>query len=277
MHNYILHPSNLRNRDIELEMRIEEGSRGYGIYIMILELMRDANLYRIKNNAKHIAFAINENDIDTVDRIMHTYHLFEVEDDNYIYSKWLRESLEEMNRKAAALSEAGKRGARARANRIKTEETTERTEADNTLTISTPPISQATTTLKPGLNISINKSINKSINESTTKVIRCDGGETVSVEVLDAMCRGRDYNMQYKFNPENIPVDDEEHNMNILTRLTEKYDLTSAEKSFLCILTNFCQVGGINLQKILKIEQRMQQEQFKPKFFGSYILKKLLE
>lgn len=277
MHNYILHPSNLRNRDIELEMRIEEGSRGYGIYIMILELMRDANLYRIKNNAKHIAFAINENDVDTVDRIMHTYNLFQVEEDNYIYSKWLRESLEEMDRKAAALSEAGRRGARARANRTKTEEPAQSTEADNILSVSTPPISKASTTLKPGLSISINKSINESINKSTTQVIRCDGGRDVDVTVLDAICRGRDYNMLKKFSPENIEDDNEEHNMNILERLTEHYELSSADRAFLCALTNFCQVGGVNLQKVLKIDQRMQQEQFKPKFFGSYILKKLLE
>lgn len=277
MHNYILHPSNLRNRDIELEMRIEEGSRGYGIYIMILELMRDANLYRIKNNAKHIAFAINENDVDTVDRIMHTYNLFQIEDDNYIYSKWLRESLEEMDRKAAALSEAGRRGARARANRTKTEEPAQSTEADNILSISTPPISQATATPKPGYSISINKSTNKSINQSTNQMIVCDGGEAVSVEVLDALCRGRDYNLQKKFAPGNMPEDGLEHNMDILTRLTAKYDLTDADKALLCALTNFFQVGGQNLMKLLRIEQRMQQEEFRPKFYGSYILKKLAE
>lgn len=79
MHNYILHPSNMRNRDAEINLRIEEGAKGYGIYMMILELLRDANGYRIANNPKMIAFALNHMCIEDIERVILNYNLLRLQ------------------------------------------------------------------------------------------------------------------------------------------------------------------------------------------------------
>lgn len=277
MHNYILHPSNLRNRDNEINLRIEEGAQGYGIYIMILELLRDATNYRIANNHKMIAFAINHMMVDDISRIINNYNLFEISEDGYISSKWLTESLAEMDAKREKLSEAGKRGARAKQNRNKTENIQDQQQEEQSQEINKPPISQAAATLNQGTSISINKQINKQINESTNNVIVCDSGERLSIEVLDAICRGRDYTRIKQYDISCLPADGVERNTNILARLTSIYDLGQGDRAFICAVTDFCRVGGMNLQKILKIDQRMQQEDFKPKFWGSYVLKKITE
>lgn len=277
MHNYILHPSNMRNRDSEINLRIEEGAKGYGIYMMILELLRDASGYRIANNPKMIAFALNHMCIEDIERVILNYNLFEITEDNFIKSPWLCESLAEMEAKKEKLSEAGRRGARAKLNRAKNSSAEETEKAEQSMTITAPPTREVEATLKPGLSISTNN-INKSINKSTNQdKLECDNGEWMSVEVLDAICRGRDANRAKFYSMRPKEDDSIERNSSIIPRLADYYELNYYETAFLNAVTDFGHVSGKNLMKILKIEQKMRQDNFKPKFFGNYILKKLLE
>lgn len=41
MNNYIPLPSNMRNREEILRLRMRENEAGYGVYVMILEMMRE--------------------------------------------------------------------------------------------------------------------------------------------------------------------------------------------------------------------------------------------
>lgn len=111
MLNYIPHPSNARLAGGLLRLRIDEGSAGYGVYWMILELLRDAPEYKITRDPKAIAFAINETDITLVERIVNNLALFDIDNDGNLYSPWLNEQLSAYDDKKRKLQEAGRRGA----------------------------------------------------------------------------------------------------------------------------------------------------------------------
>lgn len=94
-----------------LTLRIEEGSAGYGIYIMVLQLLRDMPNYSMSDNPKRIAFALNEPDVAMVDRVLHNYGLFVIDSDGLLSSPWLSEQLSSYDQKKKKLQEAGRRGA----------------------------------------------------------------------------------------------------------------------------------------------------------------------
>lgn len=111
MYNYIPHPSNCRVSSAVLSLRIEEGAAGYGVYWMVLELLRDAPDFRFSRNPKAIAFAINERDSALVERVINNYGLFDFDDDGLLWSPWLLDAMEAYNDKKVKLQEAGRRGA----------------------------------------------------------------------------------------------------------------------------------------------------------------------
>lgn len=92
-------------------MRIREGAAGYGIYMMLLETLRDADGRKVFNYPEGLAFAINEPNIDLVKRVIEDYDLFKLDKDGFITSPWLDAQMAEYDAKKAAAVEAGKRGA----------------------------------------------------------------------------------------------------------------------------------------------------------------------
>lgn len=111
MYNYIPLPTNMRDFYQVLTLRIEEGSAGYGVYVMVLQLLRDMPNYSMGDNPKRIAFALNEPDVSMVDRVIHNYGLFDVDGDGLLSSPWLTEQLSAYDSKKKKLQEAGRRGA----------------------------------------------------------------------------------------------------------------------------------------------------------------------
>lgn len=111
MLNYIPHPSNARLASGLLRLRIDEGAAGYGVYWMLLELLRDAPDYKITADAKALAFAINETDIVMIERIIKNETLFKQDPDGNLFSPWLNEQLSAYDDKKRKLQEAGRRGA----------------------------------------------------------------------------------------------------------------------------------------------------------------------
>lgn len=111
MYNYLPHPSNMRTSSHVLRMRIREGAAGYGIYMMLLETLRDAEGRKVFNFPEGLAFAINEPDIDLVKRVIEDYGLFSMDKEGFITSPWLDAQMAEYDAKKAAAVEAGRRGA----------------------------------------------------------------------------------------------------------------------------------------------------------------------
>lgn len=98
-------------------MRRQEGAAGYGIYVMILELMRDSEGQRVYDDDESIAFALHEDDVSLISRICHDYSLFTLTDDSYIESPFLAMCQQQADERAAKAREWGKMGAKARYSR----------------------------------------------------------------------------------------------------------------------------------------------------------------
>ena len=90
---------------------IEEGHAAYGVYWMVLELLRDCPGYRIGHNPKSIAWSIHCTDVDLVSRVLDNYGLFNQDNDGLIFSPWLLEQMSSYDDKKRRLQEAGRRGA----------------------------------------------------------------------------------------------------------------------------------------------------------------------
>ena len=111
MLNYIPHPSNARLAGGLLRLRIDEGAAGYGVYWMLLELLRDAPGYKLTADPRALAFAINEPDTTLVERIINNLALFDHDTEGNLFSPWLNEQLTAYDDKKRKLQEAGRRGA----------------------------------------------------------------------------------------------------------------------------------------------------------------------
>ena len=111
MYNYIPHPSNCSKSSLITTLLIEEGHAAYGIYWMVLELLRDCPEYRIGNNPKSIAWSIHCTDLDLVARVLKNYGLFDVDADGLLFSPWLLDQMASYDDKKRRLQEAGRRGA----------------------------------------------------------------------------------------------------------------------------------------------------------------------
>lgn len=108
----------MRTSSHVLKMRIREGAAGYGVYMMLLETLRDAEGRRVFNFPEGLAFAINERDIDLVRRIIEDYGLFAIDQDGFVSSPWLDAQMAEYDAKKAAAVEAGRKGAAKRYGKV---------------------------------------------------------------------------------------------------------------------------------------------------------------
>lgn len=111
MYNYIPHPSNCSKSSMITTLLIEEGHAAYGIYWMVLELLRDCPRYRIGHNPKAIAWSIHCQDVDLVSRVLDNYGLFDQDGDGLLFSPWLLDQMSSYDDKKRRLQEAGRRGA----------------------------------------------------------------------------------------------------------------------------------------------------------------------
>lgn len=111
MYNYFPHPSNLRQSSGCVSLLIEEGPAGYGIYLMALEVLRDAPNYRYSPDPKVWAFVLHSADIDMVGRVLKNYGLFDTDDNGLLYSPWLCSQLGDYDEVKRKRQEAGRKGA----------------------------------------------------------------------------------------------------------------------------------------------------------------------
>ncbi len=87
------------------------GAEGYGIYWILLETLRGADEYAcLLSDVDIIARKYNLHP-EKVNEVIKNYGLFAVDDsDECFYSPWLLDVMEDVDKRRAALSEAGKRG-----------------------------------------------------------------------------------------------------------------------------------------------------------------------
>lgn len=162
-------------------MLIDEGHAAYGIYWMILELLRDCPGYRIADNYKQIAWQVHATDPDLVQRVLNNYGLFDRDDDGCLFSPWLVDQMQAYDDKKRRLQEAGRRGAAKRFAKGEDREAIatlprEDREAIAILpNITQPNITQSNVTLPSGTD------------GGDVDVILRDPGPAVTTDLLEAM------------------------------------------------------------------------------------------
>ena len=274
MYNYFPWPSNMRTADKVLAMRISEGAAGYGIYVMLLELLRDSETRSLVLNPKHLAFAINEPDIALVERVIKDYGLFEVAPDGAFRSPWLQSQMEEYDAKKEAAREAGKKGA---AKRYGHKAEDNKQPDSNPIGTLCPPPSV------PHSNITNNIREDK-INETKSKLLGLTWEE---MSGQDLFSLGRTYEpvvdpiLERWAEGKQKELDEQrgrgKHNLEAIFEVCTFYGLGQSMFSFLCKFTNLGQVGQAGMVKLMTLWKKNQADKFCPKYPAEYLLVKLLE
>lgn len=274
MYNYLPWPSNMRTADQVLSMRIQEGSAGYGVYVMLLELLRDAENRRLVFNPRHLAFAMNEPDVDLVQRVVQDYALFDVGEDGRFSSPWLEQQMNEYDAKKAAAVAAGKRGA---ARRYGRPEPTEN--AENGV-----PIGGAMATEQiPNGNITQHNKTNE-INPTKSKLLgmtwRDMTGEALfslarkKEPLIDDLSRKVIADRQKEFDAKHGP---DRYNFMAILDDCDYFSVGVSMFAWLVKYTNSARIGTPEMDRLGKLVYDCRNAKFVPKYGADYLLTKLLE
>lgn len=91
---YFSHDSNARTDEKILPVRAKHGAKGYGIYFMIIEMLRDATGYKLQCDYSAIAYELHEA-VEDVEDVVKNYDLFKIKDGYF----WSESFLERMKKK----------------------------------------------------------------------------------------------------------------------------------------------------------------------------------
>lgn len=274
MYNYIPWPSNSRTTDKVLDLRLELGSSGYGVYVMLLELLRDADNRQLMFNPKKLAYAINESDVSLVERVVKDFGLFSISPDSTFKSNWLDSQLANFDSQKEAAREAGRRGAAKRwGTRVE-----EKSDANGE-----PNSTPLATLSDPNSNIT---------NISKENIIKPTKSKLLSLH-------WREYSGEYLFSisrEDIVPIDSKfvkvvkdwqseldasrgrnKHNIEAVLEVAQYFKLNQRVFGFLQAFTNEGEIGSANLMALLKVMADAKASKFVPKYPDEYVIVKVLE
>lgn len=272
MLNYFMHPSNLRNQEQLLELRINEHAAGYGIYLMILELLRDAPNYQVRYKPAHIAFAINETNPELVKRVCENYGLFVIDSNNMLSSEWLTNSMNKLDNKKDQYSAAGKKAAAARWGNT----------ADNQAIVNDCKKSQCDVNaiaLRPDATAMRNDAniiniTNKKVHSPTPHVREwtVDGGRKMSIDELDDVARCKHDAINEKTIKIYAEKKDEDHNTTMICEICSFFGINDLQLDYIMAITNYGMIGGRETKELIQIYNKCKKDGFTAKFPMSYLL-----
>lgn len=241
---------------------------------MLLELLRDAENRQLVCNPKHLAFAINEPDVDLVERIVRDYGLFTMLDDGKFSSPWLEQQMNEYDAKKAAAVAAGKRGAARRYGKQYTIEAEEdRVPMGGAMAAQSVPDSNITQPNKPNeINPTKSKLLGMSwrdwTGERLFQLARRKEPEIDDMSLKVVSERQKAFDAQYG---------QDKYNFMALVDVCGFFHVGVGMFAFLAQYTNNGRVGSPELVRLLELRKECQRTQFVPKYPAEYILVKLLE
>ena len=247
-----------------LKMRMSEGSAGFGLYVMLLEQLRNSDSYSIKFEPAVLAWSLHEPNVELLTRVVQDYGLFNITEDGTMSSPWLCSAMAEHEQRRAKLSAAGKKSAALRqqgSNQVAT-----------TLSAAQqPPCNEVATNGKQ-----INKEINKKINKNTTPSTNGEGEE---VDIFDEEYISAVGKSQCDlFDPDKHAVgmvSDANHNYNVLIAAALQYRLTVHQFVVLCKAVNDCTIGTARFMAFIAALRHCKETNFKPNFPFEYFMSKL--
>lgn len=242
MYNYIPHPSNCRVSSELLALLANEGPSGYGIYWMLLEMLRDAPEYKLEFNEKLLSFSLHLTDAEVLKRVVQQYNLFTIDKNGRFSSPWLCGAMEEYDSRKKKLQEAGRRGAHNRWGGASNE---------NSKPIAT--LSDFDSEPLPPDTIPYN------VTQQDFTLPDTSGGDKVGPEFLEMMCQ----------------TQPEGHAPAYVAQVCMQYGMTEATHSFICEHSNNAKVDHPTFRKFVAIVKRIQAENWVPKHPDAFFIKKL--
>ena len=261
MLNYFPHPSNLRLNDAVLDLRISFGSAGYGIFVQILELIRDSEQRAISNSPKRIAYAINEPDIKLVEAVISSPGIFTENEQGLVICPLLENLMEEYDNKKARAKEAGRKGALARYH------------AEDSQQPNSNPIATAQ---QPNSNNIIQDNIKRNITQPRAKLATASlcgyNGEDLLYIARD---KGQLIDDAYISKLEDSKK--EGYTPYFLARICQNLGLTVNQYLLLHKWTDGAKCGTKRYDFIISLRKHINDTNFTPKYMGEYILNKCVE
>lgn len=275
MFNYFIHPSNLQKMDAVLKMRMSEGSSGYGIFMMLLELLRDSDGYQTAYDPNVLAWALHESDIPKLQNVCEKYGLFQITEDKQICCPWLTSVMAQHEEKKKKLSEAGKRSAASRAAKAEQPQTSSQPSSNEVATtLIAPPQGGSNVVSALSQQNKPNKRNQRKSNTPSNPVEGVAGEDIFSEDFIKRVGRL------------NAPAYDEaahcheffadqEHNPRPLMAAVVAFNLSYPQLQAIHAATQFCRVGSPAFMAFLAAVKHCQETQFKPKFAFEYFMSRI--
>ena len=111
---YFPHDSNAKDDPKCMVLIDQLGMEGYGIYWVLIELLRDQNNYQYPMAATGAIARKYATSKEKVETVISNFGLFEATEDGYFFSPSLKKRMAPLDTKRKALSDAGKKGNEAR-------------------------------------------------------------------------------------------------------------------------------------------------------------------
>ena len=104
---YFSHDANAKDDPKILQLRMEMGWEGYGLFWALIELLRNESDHRMRTHYKSIAFALQTQE-DSIRRIINDFDLFGL-DDQYFWSESLLKRMELKEERSEKARESAKK------------------------------------------------------------------------------------------------------------------------------------------------------------------------
>lgn len=255
MYNYIPHPSNCRVSSNILRMLMREGVAGYGIYWMLLEMLRDAQDFKMFYFPESFAYAMHCQDVDQVARVCKDYGLFKFDNEDYMSSEWLEDAMGEYSDKKAKLQEAGRRGAAKR---------WASAHGTDGQAIATP-------SLEDGQAIAYNQTKPNVIQQDLMSPSGDIGKDWKKVLDIDSPAVGTDYLEQA------CAKQTEGHAPGFVAQVCMQYRMSEAVCEHIVEATNGADLTSGTYQRFCALVRRIQKENWVPKHPANFFLTKIYE
>lgn len=264
MFNYFCHPSSLSTMDAVLKMRMAEGSAGFGLYVLLLEQLRNSDSLSIVLDLNVLAWSLHEPDTERLRRVIEDYGLFEISPDSVMSSPWLSSVMAEHEQRRAKLSAAGKKSAALRQQGL------------NQVATTLPAAPQPPCNEVAEKTQQTNKERNIKINKNTTPST-IEEGEDVDIfseefisktgkekgELFDPAVHARGVQANKYYNPD------------ILMAAAVTYRLTVHQTAVLDIAMDNCRIGSPRLMEFIRVLKHCKDTNFKPTFPFEYFMSQL--
>lgn len=244
------------------------------MYVMLLELLRDAENRQLVFNPKHLAFAMNEPDVELVRRVVQEYGLFNLDDQGKFTSPWLEAQMAEYDAKKAAAVAAGKRGAARRYGRPEAPQLEENRD----------PMGGAMATEQiPNSNITQYNQQNE-INPTKSKLLGMTWRDMTGKDLfslarkkeplIDDMSRKVIAERQKEFDAKHGP---DRYNFMAILDDCDYFSVGVSMFAWLVKYTNSARIGTPEMDRLGKLVYDCRNAKFVPKYGADYLLTKLLE